>query len=133
MSTQPVGEVYVGVGFTTAATATDIVDAVRAVTAGEMIAALATITAKASSSALTTAADQLAVPVVAFESESLVAVNVPSPSRRVENAVGVASVAEAAAILAADHGPLVVGKTSTNTVTVAAARKVLPACTTIQK
>ncbi|MDJ0114437.1 cobalamin biosynthesis protein, partial [Rhodococcus erythropolis] len=43
---------------------------------------------------------------------------------RVEHAIGTASVAEAAAILASGGGPLLVAKAARDGVTVAAARKV---------
>ncbi|MCJ0905710.1 cobalamin biosynthesis protein [Rhodococcus sp. ARC_M6] len=127
-------ELFVGVGFTQSATVVDVVTAVRAVAPeGNSIAGLATVTSKAASPVLIAAADMLSIPIIAFEPEVLAAVTVPSPSWRVEQMAGTPSVAEAAAILAADHGQLIVRKTSTDAVTVAAARKVLPACTTIQK
>ncbi len=85
---------------------------------------LATVAAKAASSALLTAAHELNVPIVSFAPDVLARVQVPSPSPRVENAVGTASVAEAAAILASGGGRLVLAKTARDGVTVAAARKV---------
>ncbi|WP_285181674.1 cobalamin biosynthesis protein [Rhodococcus sp. MEB032] len=112
-------------GFTTSVTAKDIVAAVKAVPAAQgKIVVLATVAAKAESSALLTAAHELDVPIVSFASDVLARVQVPSPSPRVENAVGTASVAEAAAILASGGGRLVLAKTARDGVTVAAARKV---------
>ncbi|AUS35326.1 cobalamin biosynthesis protein [Rhodococcus qingshengii] len=112
-------------GFTTSVTAKDIVAAVKAVPAAQgKIVVLATVAAKAESSALLTAAHELNVPIVSFAPDVLARVQVPSPSPRVENAVGTASVAEAAAILASGGGRLVLAKTARDGVTVAAARKV---------
>ncbi|MFF1941083.1 cobalamin biosynthesis protein [Rhodococcus qingshengii] len=112
-------------GFTTSVTAKNIVAAVKAVPAVQgKIVVLATVAAKAESSALLTAAHELNVPIVSFAPDVLARVQVPSPSPRVENAVGTASVAEAAAILASGGGRLVLAKTARDGVTVAAARKV---------
>ncbi|ARE34011.1 MULTISPECIES: cobalamin biosynthesis protein [Rhodococcus] len=112
-------------GFTTSVTAKNIVAAVKAVPAAQgKIVVLATVAAKAESSALLTAAHELNVPIVSFAPDVLARVQVPSPSPRVENAVGTASVAEAAAILASGGGRLVLAKTARDGVTVAAARKV---------
>jgi cobalt-precorrin 5A hydrolase len=127
-----VPEVYVGVGFTTSATAAEIVDAVRgAAPQDSTVVGLATSVGRACAPALIDAAKILAVDVTAYTAEELAAVPVPSPSSRVHQAVGTASVAEAAAILASGHGPLAVGKTSTGAVTVAVASKVPPASTKI--
>ncbi|MDI9900000.1 cobalamin biosynthesis protein [Rhodococcus sp. IEGM 1409] len=121
----PEDDLSVGVGFTTIATAKDIVAAVNAVLRGRgKIVVLATATAKAESPALLAAADELNVPVVSFAPDVLARVQVPSPSSRVENAIGAPSVAEAAAILASGGGRLVLAKTARDGVTVAAARKV---------
>ncbi|MCZ4523302.1 cobalamin biosynthesis protein [Rhodococcus erythropolis] len=120
----PEGDLCLGVGFTTSATAKDIVAAVNAVLRGKIVV-LATATAKAESPALLAAADELNVPIVSFAPDVLGRVQVPSPSTRVEHAIGTASVAEAAAILASGGGQLVVTKTASDGVTVAAARKVL--------
>ncbi|MDZ7912527.1 MAG: cobalamin biosynthesis protein [Rhodococcus sp. (in: high G+C Gram-positive bacteria)] len=119
----PEGDLCLGVGFTTSATAKDIVAAVNAVLRGKIVV-LATATAKAESPALLAAADELNVPIVSFAPDVLARVQVPSPSTRVEHAIGTASVAEASAILAAGGGQLVVAKTARDGVTVAAARKV---------
>ncbi|MFE4502247.1 cobalamin biosynthesis protein [Rhodococcus sp. NPDC056743] len=125
-------EVYVGVGFTTSTTTAEIVDAVRgAAPQNSTVVGLATSARKACAPALIDAAKILAVHVTTYTSEELAAVPVPSPSSRVQKAVGTASVAEAAAILASGHGPLAVGKTSTGAVTVAVASKVPPASTEI--
>jgi cobalt-precorrin 5A hydrolase len=118
-------DLCIGGGFTTSVTAKDIVAAVKAVPAAQgKIVVLATVAAKAESSALLTAAHELNVPIVSFAPDVLARVQVPSPSPRVENAVGTASVAEAAAILASGGGRLVLAKTARDGVTVAAARKV---------
>ncbi|MBT2267175.1 cobalamin biosynthesis protein [Rhodococcus erythropolis] len=122
----PLGDdLCIGVGFTTSATAKDIVAAVNAVLRGQArIVVLATVTGKAASAALLAAADELNVPIVSFDPDVLGRVRVPSPSTRVEHAIGTASVAEAAAILGSGGGRLVVTKTARDGVTVAAARKV---------
>lgn len=115
-------EVYVGVGFTQSATVTDVVEAIRAAAPDrDVIVALATVAIKADSPVLIGAAESLSAPIISFDSETLAQVKVPSPSARVQESAGTASVAEAAAILAARHGHLVVGKTSTGVVTVAVA------------
>ncbi|WP_283260374.1 cobalamin biosynthesis protein [Rhodococcus sp. IEGM 1379] len=120
-------------GFTQSATVVDVVTAIRAVAPEDnSIVGLATVTSKAASSVLIAVAEMLSTPIIAFGPEALAAVIVPSPSRRVEQVAGTPSVAEAAAILAADHGRLIVGKTSTDAVTVAVAGKVPPACTTMR-
>ncbi|MFE5643150.1 cobalamin biosynthesis protein [Rhodococcus sp. NPDC056516] len=121
----PEDDLCLGIGFTTSVTAKDIVAAVNAVPQGRWkIVVLATATAKAESPALLAAADELNVPIVSFAPDVLARVQVPSPSSRVEDAIGTASVAEAAAILASGGGLLALAKTARDGVTVAAARKV---------
>lgn len=117
----PVNELVVGVGARAATSSSSIVAAVREATAGiGTVRALATLDRKASDAAFRAAARTLGVPVVGFSAARLAAVPVPNPTGRVTDAVGTASVAEAAAILAG--GALVVPKHVANGVTVAVAR-----------
>ncbi|MFC9549340.1 cobalamin biosynthesis protein [Rhodococcus sp. NPDC056960] len=127
-------EVCVGVGFRAAAGSEDIVAAVRQVltsanpgseTASETtLHCLSTLDRKAGEPALVDAAQALGVPVRGFAAGELAAVEVANPSERVRSATGSPSVAEAAAVLGAGGGPLIVTKWSANGVVVAAARKV---------
>ncbi len=66
-------------------------------------------------------ADALGVESVIFTAAELEKVIVPTPSSGVRDAIGISSVAEAAAIRGSGGGPLVVRKTSSRYVTVAVA------------
>ncbi|MBC2643793.1 MULTISPECIES: cobalamin biosynthesis protein [unclassified Rhodococcus (in: high G+C Gram-positive bacteria)] len=127
-------DVCVGVGFRAAAGSLDILAAVRQLltsadpsseTTSEMaLHCLSTQDRKAGEPALLDAASALGVPVRGFAAGELAAVDVANPSERVRSATGSPSVAEAAAVLGAGGGPLIVTKWSANGVVVAAARKV---------
>ncbi len=69
--------------------------------AQEAIAGLATLDLKADEVGLVALADQWQLPLVTFPADVLASVSVPTPSAIVEMEVGTASVAEAAAIVAA--------------------------------
>ena len=124
------GDVCVGVGFRAAASSTDILAAVRHVLTSAnpgsdaTLDCLCTLDRKAAEPALVDAASELGVPVRGFAADELAAVAVANPSDRVHSATGSPSVAEAAAVLGAGGGPLIVTKWSANGVVVAAARKV---------
>lgn len=84
------------------------------------VAEVATIDRRAGDPVVTS----LGLPVRAFTAEALAAVDVPTPSEAVRAAVGTASVAEAAALLAAGPGAeLVVTKQAGAEATVAVARR----------
>ncbi|GAB2603492.1 hypothetical protein GCM10027168_40500 [Streptomyces capparidis] len=68
------------------------------------VAALASVDAKADEAGLVEAAERLGVPLVTFPAEALARVAVPNPSAAPLSAVGTPSVAEAAALLAAEGG-----------------------------
>ncbi len=95
----------------------------RAGLSGDAIGTVATIDRRAGDAAVTA----LGRPVRAFPAEVLAAVEVPNPSTIVAAEVGTASVAEAAALLAAGPGAeLVVAKQKGATATVAVARRARP-------
>jgi cobalt-precorrin 5A hydrolase len=84
---------------------------------------IATITIKKDEPGLIALANELEIPLVFFEKEELGGVeNIKTPSAMVEKHIGVKSVCEAAAILAAKGGRLIVPKQATRNVTVAIAR-----------
>jgi cobalt-precorrin 5A hydrolase len=84
---------------------------------------IASIDVKADEAGLKALADMLELPLVFFAREQLQQVeNVENPSTVVEKHVGVKSVCEAAAILAAQNGTLIVPKHTTQNATVAVAR-----------
>lgn len=117
------GELVVGIGFRTDATASDIVDAVGRWWDSAAVAALATIDRRADHPGLRSAAAQLDVPVVVFTATELAAVPVPNPSKHSLEHLGTGSVAEAAAILAADGGELVDPKRVVHGIVLAAAER----------
>ncbi|MFZ2176561.1 MAG: cobalamin biosynthesis protein [Rhodococcus sp. (in: high G+C Gram-positive bacteria)] len=140
------GDICVGVGFRSGSTAADILGAIRQMLAFESLGSgaeatpcsgaeatpcsgaelhcLGTLDRKADDDAVVGAASALGIPVVGFDVHELAAVPVPNPSPRVGAEIGSPSVAEAAALLCAGGGSLVVTKWSANGVVVAAARKV---------
>lgn len=87
------------------------------------VAALGSVDVKADEPGLLAAADRLGVTPEFFTKGRLDAVEAPNPSGTVMRRLGVASVAEAAAILLAQDGELLVEKTKTQTVTLAVARR----------
>ena len=118
----PSGVVVVGVGFRPGTGADRIVAAVRAVLGTGDCRCLATLDRRAGEPGLREAATRLGLPVRAFPPAELAEVEVPHPCARAAAATGTASVAEAAAILAAGGGPLVRAKSVHDGVTVALAR-----------
>lgn len=84
---------------------------------------IASINLKADEPGLLELADMLNLPLVFFDREQLRQVEaIENPSTRVEKHVGVKSVCEAAAILAAQNGTLIVPKHTTRNATAAIAR-----------
>jgi cobalt-precorrin 5A hydrolase/precorrin-3B C17-methyltransferase len=97
---------------------------------GSAVGAVATLDRKGGEPAIVALGRRLGVPVRTFDAAALAAVEVPSPSRVVANAVGTPSVAEAAALLAAGPGAsLLTAKqvSVTGDSTVALARRAGPA------
>lgn len=87
------------------------------------VVALATVRAKAGEPGIVAAAARLGVPVRAYPAAELAGQRVPHPSVATHAATGTPSVAEAAALLAAGPGGvLVVPKRKSGRVTVAVAR-----------
>lgn len=85
---------------------------------------IASIDLKADEAGLLAMARELQIPLLFFTKEELNQVpHVPNPSAMVAKYLGVQSVCEAAAILAARHGELIVPKHKTDHVTVAVARQ----------
>ncbi|MFI6363721.1 cobalamin biosynthesis protein [Nocardia sp. NPDC050630] len=111
-------ELAVGLGFRPGTSSGRILDALREVMGDRCIACLATIDRRAEE--LFAAADRLGVSIRTFTAAELARVEVPNPSSRTQDALGTASVAEAAALLAAD-GPLVVPKRTVDGIVIAAA------------
>lgn len=115
----------VGVGASTGAPAEEVRGLVDRALAGaglarESVSEVATIDRRAGDEAIVA----LGLPVRAYPASALAAVDVPSPSPVVQAAVGTASVAEAAALLAAGPGAeLVVEKQAAAHATVAVARR----------
>lgn len=92
--------------------------------APQSLSKLATIRIKADEAGLLALAEDLKLPLVFFDKTELeTARGVCTPSAAVEKYVGVRSVCEAAAILAAGQGELIVPKQKTRNVTVAIARR----------
>jgi cobalt-precorrin 5A hydrolase/precorrin-3B C17-methyltransferase len=122
----------VGVGTTTDADPAALLAAVAealedASLAPASVGAVATIDRRADHPAVGALARAYRAPVRAFAPAALDAVTVPAPSEVVRAAVGTASVAEAAALLAAGpEATLVLGKRVRPGVTVAVARRVRP-------
>jgi len=92
--------------------------------AGVCLKRIATIDLKADEPGVLALAEELNLPIEFFSREQLNSVNdIETPSARVEKLVGVKSVCEAAAILGAQTGVLIVPKQTAPNVTVAIARK----------
>ena len=84
---------------------------------------IASITLKQDETGLLRLAQTRGLPLVFFEKDDLAGVNgIATPSAMVAKHIGVKSVCEAAAILAAGNGPLIVPKQTTRNATVAIAR-----------
>lgn len=130
----PAGEVLalhprvlaVGLGCKRGTPARDILAAVEQALAAAgvalpAVATLASVDIKADEPGLLQAAAHLGVPVEFYPAEQLARVAVPNPSERVLRQVGCPGVCEAAAVLAAGNGPLLVEKVRAGGVTVAVA------------
>jgi len=111
------GEVVIGVGCSSDAPPEKVRALVEEVLDGRRAVEVATIDRRAEHPAIT----GLGLPVRSFTPEELAAVDVPTPSTVVHDAVGTPSVAEAAALLAGDE--LVVAKQKNDVATVAVARR----------
>lgn len=118
-----------GIGCSTGAPAEEVSALLESVLDGaglarQSVSTVATLDRKAAEPGITA----LGLPVMAFEAATLAALDVPSPSEVVRNAVGTPSVAEAAALSAAGPGSeLVATKTASAHATVAVARRLRPA------
>lgn len=123
-------DVCVGVGFGTATTADQIVTAVRAVqsavTDTRRTSSIATLDRKADHPAFVEAARRLGVRTVGIPADRLAEVDVAHTSKHAVEAVGLPGIAEAAAIVGAGDGTLVVPRRQVDGVVVAGARKVSP-------
>ncbi|MEV4234990.1 cobalamin biosynthesis protein [Nocardia sp. NPDC050408] len=108
----------VGLGFRPGTSSERILDALREVVGDKPVACLATIDRRAEE--LCAAADRLGVSIRTFTAAELAQVDVPNPSSRTQDALGTVSVAEAAALLAA-NGPLVIPKRTVDGIVIAAA------------
>ena len=117
-SRQP--ELVVGLGIRPGTSAGRLLAALREVVGDKPIACIATIDRRAEELGLRVAVTQLGVPVRAYTAAELARVAVPNPSPRTAAALGTTSVAEAAALLAAD-GPLVIPKRTVDGIVIAAA------------
>ncbi|MGK5642683.1 cobalamin biosynthesis protein [Streptomyces sp. URMC 126] len=114
---------FVGVGARPGVTADEVVTLVRqCLPADGRPVALATLAARAAEPGIAGAAAVLGVPVRPYDAAELAGVPVPHPSASARSAVGTASVAEAAALLAAGAGAvLLVPKVVSGRVTCAVA------------
>ncbi|MGE7435371.1 Rv2231c family pyridoxal phosphate-dependent protein CobC [Kitasatospora sp. NPDC001175] len=127
-------DVVVGVGASRGVAAGEVLGLIDAVLAEtglgrDRIAQLATVRGKAEEPGLLTAARELRVPLVGHEAEALAAVPVPHPSSSVLAAAGTPSVAEAAALLSAPDGELLVPKRKSARATAAVVRQSSPRAT----
>jgi cobalamin biosynthesis protein CbiG len=115
-------EVVVGVGARAGTPADEVLAAVDAVLPpGARVTALATVDRRAAEAGVQQAAASRGWTLVARTTDELARVPVPTPSARVAAALGVPSVAEAAAL--AGGGELLVPKTVHGRVTVAVAAR----------
>ncbi|MBF6335947.1 cobalamin biosynthesis protein [Nocardia abscessus] len=112
----------VGIGLRPGASADVIGAALREAVGDHRIACLATIEQRCAEPGLRAVAADLQIPLRSYSAAELAAVTVPNPGSRARSAVGTPSVAEAAALLAAEGGPLVLPKRVVHGVVVAAAR-----------
>ncbi len=93
------------------------------------LSGIASIELKKDEAGLIALAEELNVPMYFFSKEELEIVkNIKNPSEMVKKHIGIGSVCEAAAILASDHGDLIVPKHSTKNATIAIARKHQTSC-----
>ncbi len=122
----------VGVGCRKGASAEDILECItlaldKATLAAKSIAIIASIDAKRDEPGLLAAAATLSAKTTFFSADALGAITTPTPSTTVEHYMGVKSVCEAAAMLAAQANRLLVPKVKTKTATAAIARIQQPA------
>nr|WP_228792789.1 cobalamin biosynthesis protein [Nocardia cyriacigeorgica] len=110
----------VGLGLRPGTSAERIVAAVRTVLGSYPIACLATVDRRAAEPGVRAAATEFGVPVASFTAAELAAVPVPNPSDHAMSALGIPSVAEAAALLAGT-GALVFSRRIVDGVVIAAA------------
>ncbi|MEU4211963.1 cobalamin biosynthesis protein [Streptomyces sp. NPDC026206] len=119
---------YVGVGTCRDVAAAEVIALVErtvteAGTGAGPVAALATVDVRAAEPGLLAAAERLGVPLTAYAPAALAAQPVPHPSEAARRTLGTAGVAEAAALLAAGPGAvLLVGKRKSAQATCAVAR-----------
>lgn len=118
----------VGVGGSRGVGREEVVGLVRSTLAAAGLAersvtALATVDAKADEAGIVAAAAEFGVPLVTYPATALARIAVPNPSAAPLAAVGTPSVAEAAAVLAAPGGRLVVEKRKSAMATAAVARR----------
>ncbi|MFE3190111.1 cobalamin biosynthesis protein [Nocardia sp. NPDC059240] len=111
----------VGVGFRPGASADDIIGAIQAQVWSGAIRRLATLDRRAVEPGFIDAAERLGVEAIGFSAEELSQAAVPNPSPQVAAATRTGSVAEAAAVLASGGGELVLSKTITSGIVIAAA------------
>jgi len=117
----------VGLGASRGVTATEAGDLIGRALGGaglspRSVRQAATVDLKAGEEGLLTAVRARNWPLTFYSAAELAAIPVPNPSETVRAAVGTPSVAEAAALLAAQAGPLVVTKQASARATVAVAR-----------
>ncbi len=118
---------HLGIGCRRDITTYEILDHVHMVfkkygLAMESIASVGSVEAKRNEAGLLEAAEEFGVDPVFYTTAQLAAVDAPTPSDRVQQHMGVPSVAEASAMLASHGGGLLVSKEKTSTVTLAVAR-----------
>lgn len=117
----------VGIGCNRNTPASEIVQAVRDVfsrygLAPASIRTAASVDVKEDEAGLREAARRLEVPILFLSRETLQGQRVPNPSPVVHRHIGVSSVCEAAALMAARNGRLIVEKQKTSNVTIAVAK-----------
>ncbi|MFR9767407.1 cobalamin biosynthesis protein [Nocardia sp. SC052] len=117
----PSAEIVVGIGLRPRTSARTIRAALHEGVGDHRIVCLATITRRSAEPGLRAVAADLRVPLRSYSADELAAVTVPNPGDRTRAAIGTASVAEAAALLAAEGGPLVLSKRVVHGVVLAAA------------
>ena len=118
---------HLGIGCRLNITSYEILDHVHTVfrkhdLAMESIASVGSVEAKRHEAGLLEAAEEFGVEPVFYSTAQLAAIDAPTPSDRVQEHMGVPSVAEASAMLASHGGKLLVTKEKTSTVTLAVAR-----------
>ena len=97
---------------------------VRHALAPRSLAGFASVDLKADEAGIIEIADEFGLPLVFFAREQLAQVaDILNPSATVEKYIGIPSVCEAAALLSAGSGKLIVPKQTTRNVTVAVARR----------